>query len=237
MQPLSTISTIHGKTYENCRILQKDPDGVYIAHSLGLAKILYVDLNENDRGGLGYDAEKAAAYEKGLAEKRDKRRQQAFEYRKEVIKAQAAAAQVDLMQLQMAASGDSGYATMAAYDAGLPLLASWGTGNPFFPFNYGPTYGRANQYRRGISPYADAYVRAHRGYSTVLPSGNSCQTTTGIINVYGNPVRPTRNTKVPFATPALSGSVPALAPAARVTAPRPAISRVNVSVGGGGAHK
>jgi hypothetical protein len=66
----TTIETVQGKTFQQCKILKRDPDGVSFSHSKGVAKVLYSDLSSAMRNSLGYDAVKADAYEKEHAEAR-----------------------------------------------------------------------------------------------------------------------------------------------------------------------
>lgn len=66
----TTIETTQGKTFQQCKILKRDPDGVSFSHSKGMAKVLYSDLSSSMRNSLGYDAVKADAYEKEHAEAR-----------------------------------------------------------------------------------------------------------------------------------------------------------------------
>ena len=66
----STIETVNGKIFEQCKILKRDPDGVSFSHSKGMAKVLYSDLSSSMRNSLCYDAVKADAYEKEHAEAR-----------------------------------------------------------------------------------------------------------------------------------------------------------------------
>jgi len=66
----TTIETAQGKTYQQCRIMKREPDGIYFTHSKGAAKVLFADLSEPMRNALGYDAKKAEAYEKERADAR-----------------------------------------------------------------------------------------------------------------------------------------------------------------------
>jgi hypothetical protein len=235
MQPLSTLKTIYGKTYEDCHVLQRDPDGIYISHSRGMAKLLYADLAENDRNSLGYDAKKEASYNEARAKKREKMREEVREYRMEVARAQAFA--VEQQRMASAAQMGYGYAPSPSYyDSGLPLLASWGTGYPF-DNGYGSGFGGG---RGCYSPFGNRFFpKAHFG-SVTFQNDNCVDNrhhggggNSNYFNVIGNPVRPVRQVKVPFATPALSGATPPLAPAARNIA-RPSVTVRATAVGGGG---
>ena len=240
MQPLTTLKTVYGKTYEDCHVLQRDPDGIYISHSRGMAKLLYADLSENDRTSLGYDADKEAAYNKARAEKREKLRAEVIDYRMEVAKAHAYAAE----QQRMASAGQMGYyaPTPSYYDSSLPLLASWGTGYPF-DNGYGSGFGGG---RGCYSPFGNRFFPGSNIGFVTFP--NNCvdnrhhngnvhgNGSSNYFNVIGNPVRPVRQVNVPFATPALSGATPPLAPVTRNIARPPVASRVT-AVGGGGARR
>lgn len=76
---LDTIHTLTGKTYLQCKIVQRDADGVAFTHRKGTARVLFKDLPESTRIELGYNAQAAAAL--------DQRRQEA---RKEKIAQQEA---------------------------------------------------------------------------------------------------------------------------------------------------
>lgn len=60
---VSEISTLTGKTYRDCHIVNVHPDGVSFRHANGAAKVLFTDLSQEWRSKLGYDPEKAAAYQ------------------------------------------------------------------------------------------------------------------------------------------------------------------------------
>jgi hypothetical protein len=263
LQVTPTLTTNFGKTYENYRVLQKDPDGVYIKHANGMAKILFADLSEKDRTALGYDAGIEDAYVKERAAKREKLLGQAMELQKEWIKAQTAAAEADMMQMKMQdAAGQQGYAGAGVpmYDAGLPWLGSWGAGNPSGPFNNGP-YGNGpynngpfnngvgrqqmGQWGNGVGSCATGGRRgAWNTNGSCGPNGNliSRVPTNGCSNQgqifhfrsFNTTSVPCRTNNVPFATPPLTGSVPALAPRATQTQhPAPIAGRIGVSGGGG----
>jgi hypothetical protein len=161
----------------------------------------------------------------------------------EVAKAQAIAA--EQQRMTSAAQMGYNYVPSAGYYDGLPLLASWGTGYPF-DNGYGSGFGGG---RGGYSPFGNRYFpHSHFGGHPNSPddcADNNHQRSSNrggngannyYFNVVGNPVRPVRQVKVPFATPALSGATPPLAPSSRNIAHPPVASRVT-GVGGGGAHR
>jgi hypothetical protein len=87
----SSITTLSGKSYQNCRVLKTEPDGITFRHSRGIAKVLYSQMSEGVRDDLGYDAKKEEKYEKDLAAKRERIRKEKAERAKEIAKAQKAA--------------------------------------------------------------------------------------------------------------------------------------------------
>ena len=69
--PIAKITTLTGKTYRQCQIVRVHPDGVSFHHADGAAKVLFTDLSKEWRARLGYDADKAAANQQELADKRE----------------------------------------------------------------------------------------------------------------------------------------------------------------------
>lgn len=86
---LGAITSTHGRSYHNCRILQTEPDGVTFRHSRGIAKLLYLQMSEDLRNHLGYDSKKAAKYEADLAAKREKEKKARIARLQQLQKAQA----------------------------------------------------------------------------------------------------------------------------------------------------
>lgn len=66
--PIKEITSLKGKTYYQCEIVQVHPDGVAFTHANGAAKVLFTDLPQTWRDRLGYDPQKAKAYEREQAE-------------------------------------------------------------------------------------------------------------------------------------------------------------------------
>ncbi len=89
-QGIGTITTSFGRSYQECRVCQIDPDGVIFAHKKGIAKILFGEIPESLRAKLGYDAQKSADYAKEQAEKKRRAEELRAELQKEMIKAEAA---------------------------------------------------------------------------------------------------------------------------------------------------
>lgn len=181
------IRTLTGRTYRDCRILKTEPDGVSFVHANGAAKVLFADLNDDMRATLGFDARKAAAYEKDLAAKRAKEREKAVERRKELLKAQAEALQNRLQALRVLESqylAGAGYAStlqggVLSYPVPVPavgLLAPY-TYSPYGPLSQiqGPYLGGSGYYNAGLSgvysPYAGPYGCAPFRHGSVTVAG------------------------------------------------------------------
>lgn len=89
-QELEVIHTLHGKSYRQCKIMQRDADGVAFSHLKGIARVLFSDLPESLRIELGYDSGAAADLQrsrdlarKEKAEQQQKQRERAAELRHE----------------------------------------------------------------------------------------------------------------------------------------------------------
>jgi hypothetical protein len=68
----SIIRTNSGKVYVNCSVYKSYPDHVILQFENGGANVPLSDLSSEVRDMLGYDPGKAAAYEKGRAERERK---------------------------------------------------------------------------------------------------------------------------------------------------------------------
>jgi hypothetical protein len=205
----TTIETAQGKTYLKCRILKRDPDGVSFLHSKGAAKVLFADLTESMRNALGYDARKAAAYEKERADARKEaeqaRRARETKLAEAMIAAQARyAAQRPVIMMQQPFGG--GYMSSLA-----PVLGLGGIGVP--SFYYHPGYGARQS--RGWTNTGIASIGAGTGGIYVPQSGGFVFTgfpglqyspTLGYTNSYIN--NPTAS---PFFGTQHSGVVPGVA--------------------------
>lgn len=93
-EPIPEILTLSGKTYRQCEIVRVYPDGVAFRHADGAAKVLFEDLSKEWRERLGYDAAKAAAYRKELADKRAAEREARARVEEARFKALAEAAEM-----------------------------------------------------------------------------------------------------------------------------------------------
>lgn len=133
---IGIITTNSGKVYQNCRIFKLDPDGVFFAHSLGSAKVLYNEMPESARQQLGFDPVKAADYAAETVAKQKKIREQQLELRKEVIKAQAFAQEIARQSNGMQqAYSDTGYVPPLSEWVGTVPTLGWSADN-FYTGSY-----------------------------------------------------------------------------------------------------
>lgn len=70
---MAVIETIHGKSYRQCKIVQRDADGVAFTHQKGTARVLFSDLPEATRTELGYSAKAAADLQKAREHEREEK--------------------------------------------------------------------------------------------------------------------------------------------------------------------
>ena len=73
-QPL-TITTRKGVTYENCRLLRVEPDGISYAHSRGIAKLFFSELPPEYATRYGYNPQAARDYSQTVQERQAQFRQ------------------------------------------------------------------------------------------------------------------------------------------------------------------
>ena len=57
-----SLTTERGKSYQGCKVLKVDPDGLTVSHSQGIAKIAFTELSEAVKKEHGYDKEKSDAF-------------------------------------------------------------------------------------------------------------------------------------------------------------------------------
>lgn len=97
---IDKITTLLGKTYLKCEIVKVHPDGVSFTHAKGAAKILFTDLSTEWRTRLGYDADKAAAYQRELDQRRLEREEQRRKLDEQQTAALQMAQQIELARLR-----------------------------------------------------------------------------------------------------------------------------------------
>ncbi len=167
----TTIETAQGKTYERCKIMKRDPDGVSFSHSKGVAKVLFSDLSEPMRNALGYDAVKADAYERAQAEARKEAEQARQERNARLAEAMIAAqakyaAQQPVVYVQQA---NGGYMQSLAPVLGLGQIGAYYGGGH---------HGRGMYQNRGWSPTVSSIGAGSGG--VYVPQGHG-------LNFYGFP--------------------------------------------------
>lgn len=94
VQRIEAFATVHGKAYRDVTIVRVEPDGVTFTHAKGAGRVLFADLPAETRARLGYDAKKAEAHEKTLAEKRNREREAAIQRQKDVAQRLAVAIEI-----------------------------------------------------------------------------------------------------------------------------------------------
>ena len=113
--PIAKITTLRGKTFRQCEIVSVHPDGVSFTHANGAAKVLFSDLSKDWRSKLGYNADKASAYQKELADKRHANEAAKAKREQELKEAMAEAEKAArYRQLGLAAQADAARRQQAA---------------------------------------------------------------------------------------------------------------------------
>ncbi len=171
-EKVGTITTLLGKTYRDCEITKVYPDGVSFRHRNGAAKILFEDLSQSWRQRLGYNSERAAAYERDMAERKERQAAARAAQRAEASRALFAAHEAQIAQLRLA---ERQVATQVAASpawsySGFPIDASfYGAASPI-----GATFRGSGVYRhRGTSWSSSGLVSLGSGSGGVVafPSG------------------------------------------------------------------
>lgn len=205
-RPTQLIVTNRGKVYEECRIFQVDPDGVMISHKHGGAKLLYAELPEETAVRLGYNAEKARAYEQERAENLKARRQMMWEYRKEVARAEAQAHAAETARLNLQAMQQDAL-MMGGYGYGFGLSPGVLYASSYHPYLNGFGWGDGYFGGRWIDRDGHHRHRHHHSGTTIAPA-------TDIINYHGvrYPYLHRATPPVPFGVPAMGPLTPRMAP-------------------------
>ena len=82
-----TLTTTTGRTYEQCRIVKMEPDGVSFRHAKGAGKILFKDLTKDLREHFDFDPVRAQAHEEKLKADKAKERAEKLQKAQEIMKA------------------------------------------------------------------------------------------------------------------------------------------------------
>lgn len=162
----TTIETVRGKVYRQCRILKHEPDGVSFAHSQGVAKVLFAEIREPLRTELGYDVKKADAFERERVEARKAaetaRRERETKLAEAMIQAQARWRAQQPLVMMPPAYGYNGLNSLA------PVLGLGGIG---VPYGYHGHHVRSSYQTGGWSSVGNASIGAGTGGIYVPQSG------------------------------------------------------------------
>lgn len=165
--PISQITTLRGKVYRQCEVVTVYPDGVSFTHAKGAAKVLFTDLSKEWRRRLGYDAGKAAAYQKELAEKRAEEKAARARQEEARFKALAEAAErARIQSLGQQAQARAVVPSTAFAPSLVPVLPALGAVH-----DPGNDYGRYDRHRQvplwqngGYGGYPGSYYGSVGGY-------------------------------------------------------------------------
>ena len=111
------LTTVSGKTYRQCRVVQMDPDGVLFRSANGAGKVLFKDLIKPLRDHFGFDPAKLKAHEEQVKEEKIKERKIVEERAREIMKQRQEAVDLALerqalyvlQQAALAAQSNQGY--------------------------------------------------------------------------------------------------------------------------------
>lgn len=168
---LGAITTKNGRAYQNCRILQTEPDGVTFRHSRGIAKILYLHMHEDLRNHLGYDAKKAAKYEAELVAKREKEKKDRIARVQQIQKAQAEArvaalGRAGMWHLQNLFGAGQAAVIQQSYPALVPAVGLFGGGLWGLPsstsFGFDHFHGALAGYHGSLTPFGGGWFHDGR---------------------------------------------------------------------------
>lgn len=181
---VGTIQTLQGKTYRQCKILQRDADGIAFSHAKGTARILFSDLPLTTRRELGYDAKAAAELDLSRKQQRQDKLEAQRQQQKKLAEQQQQASRFLAMQQysqwQQQAMYGYGYAYQAPYYTGpIPAVGfaapGWSaTGYPYWnhggsghgSHNHSGNRGWENVGNGGIVPGTDGiYVNQGGGFN------------------------------------------------------------------------
>jgi len=138
----STVMTRTGKSYQNCKVIKVSPDGVTFRHSKGIAKVLFVDMNEAAQEKFGYDPAKTRAYEAKVKEDREKARVAEAEAKAARAKALAEARQRWLETQTLLSIQQSAQMQAIAAQQGVGGGGYWFVGyNGYYTDGYGYGHG------------------------------------------------------------------------------------------------
>ncbi|HEY1052316.1 MAG TPA: hypothetical protein VGE39_21235 [Prosthecobacter sp.] len=136
---VASIQTLQGRTYRQCKILQRDADGIAFSHQKGMARVLFSDLPMSTRYDLGYDAKAAAALELSRRQQREERLAAQRLQQKRAAEQQQAARVAALRQysLWQQQAAMMGYPYPAPFPGPVPAVGFAAPGWGYSSFGYG----------------------------------------------------------------------------------------------------
>lgn len=178
---VATIQTLQGRTYRQCRILQRDADGIAFTHQKGTARVLFSDLPASVRHELGYDANAAAALELSRKQQRQEKLEAQRQQQKRQAELQQAAQLAAIQQYslwqQQAMLG--GYAYPSPFPGPVPAVGFAAPGWGYSSFGHG-----------GHGPFRYSRDRGWEnvGIASIVPgTGGIYMPQSGGFNFYGLP--------------------------------------------------
>ena len=90
------ITTVSGRSYQQCQVIKVTPDGVTFRHSHGIAKVLFADMTETAQQAFGYDEGKEKAFQDQQLKERAEKKEIAKQKAEAAAKAYAEARQAHL---------------------------------------------------------------------------------------------------------------------------------------------
>ncbi len=158
-EKIAELTTLHGRTYRECRISQVHPDGVSFFHANGAAKVLFSDLSDTWKKKFGYNPQRAEEYQRELAtrqflerERREQARAEAAERERQAFEARLRFLErAALLQEQRLLWQQQQLAAVSFPVAAGPAPAIGWPGTYYGPLNeiHGPAFGGARWARRG----------------------------------------------------------------------------------------
>jgi hypothetical protein len=117
------LTTLLGETFENCRILKVTPDGISVAHDVGVSKIPFTNLSDEWKALFHYDPEKAREFREEEERKRAAANAKLREVQREYEKVQTK----QMAELALAESKRAALAEKIAKQQAEDLRAASGT--------------------------------------------------------------------------------------------------------------
>lgn len=175
---VGTIRTLHGKTYRQCKIVQRDAHGISFKHLNGTARVLFADLPADTRDELGYDARAAAALERSRVQERQEKldAQRLRQKRADELRHAARLAEIKRLSSWNAALIATYYQGGGGYTGPIPAVGfaapGWGAGAGFgYPYGGYKPHHSYRQNARGWEGVGIATIGSGSGGIYVPQSG------------------------------------------------------------------